>query len=314
MTEHGSNCHCQSKGLPALKNWILRTSTSSLILSLRPRIQLYRLTLRSHFISVSNCASQALFNSHEFFRDAGPKYEADFFEKVRFFSVVANRTGLLVRIHRAVEIPEDEVFDLVMPHDPSYRLEYTFQEYARIEVNVSSRSKVLEFFTRILTYVKNILLPLITDATSSILEKLHTDRNFRVSRNLLNVYRHGQPGMGSSKDSRLGSPAPSVKDSETGHIGQRLQTMPLDTKDALSVANESMRSGNITPKQLDHTPKIPSNLGPRGRSKRTATEMDEVGDISNSQIENPDFSKRRKRRVAVGLSIHKSSTMLCNGA
>ena len=36
-----------------------------------------------------NNASQALHNMFEFFREAGPQHENTFFDKVRFFSVVA---------------------------------------------------------------------------------------------------------------------------------------------------------------------------------------------------------------------------------
>ena len=77
---------------------------------------------RKAFHQCSNCASQALFNFFEFFRDAGTKHEDLFFVKVKFFSVVANRTGLLVRIHRAVEIPKDKISHRVIPRDLNYLL------------------------------------------------------------------------------------------------------------------------------------------------------------------------------------------------
>ena len=54
-----------------------------------------------------NNASQALNNFYEFFQDAGPTHRQVFFDKIRFFSVVANTQGILIRIHRAIEIPQD---------------------------------------------------------------------------------------------------------------------------------------------------------------------------------------------------------------
>ena len=54
-----------------------------------------------------NNASQALHNMFEFFRDAGREHEHVFYDKVRFFSVVANRKGIIVRIHRAIKVPDD---------------------------------------------------------------------------------------------------------------------------------------------------------------------------------------------------------------
>ena len=71
-----------------------------------------------------NNASQALFNMFEFFRDAGPEYEEFFYKKVRFFSVVAVRGGMLVRVHQAIKIPDNEPsLRLVIPEEDSYRLD-----------------------------------------------------------------------------------------------------------------------------------------------------------------------------------------------
>ena len=150
----------------------------------------------------SNCASQALFNFFEFFRDAGSKHEDLVFKKVRFFSVVANRTGLLVRIHRAVEIPKDNIARRVIPRDPNYLLKFEFQDFTRIEgVDNFSRSKVLNTLKKILKYATDTLRPLIENATLDITNKLKTDINFVESRTLPNAYRHGQPGIGSSSGS-----------------------------------------------------------------------------------------------------------------
>lgn len=74
-----------------------------------------------------NSASQALHNLFEFFRDAGPEHEQVFYNKVRFFSIVANRKGIIVRIHRAIGKSDNaSPWELVMPDRSNYRLEFEF--------------------------------------------------------------------------------------------------------------------------------------------------------------------------------------------
>ena len=46
-----------------------------------------------------NNASQSLYNMYEFFREAGSEHEKNFFEQVRFFSIVASTEGLTIRVH-----------------------------------------------------------------------------------------------------------------------------------------------------------------------------------------------------------------------
>ena len=91
-----------------------------------------------------NNASQALHNMFEFFNDAGPQHTAKFFFEVRFFSAVASTEGLLVRIHRAVQLGEGRV------HIPGYLLRFEFREYARIPREEFDREPVVKLFSKIL--------------------------------------------------------------------------------------------------------------------------------------------------------------------
>lgn len=88
----------------------------------------------------------------EFFRDAGPEHEQVFYYEVRFFSIVANRKGIVVRTHRAIRKPDDaSAWELVMPDKPDYRLEFEFREFQRIgDGDEFSRKRVLEVVKKFL--------------------------------------------------------------------------------------------------------------------------------------------------------------------
>ena len=261
----------------------------------------------------SNCASQALFNFFEFFRDAGTRHENLFFEKVRFFSVVANRTGLIVRIHRAIEVPKDSIARRVIPRDPSYLLKFQFQDFARIEgVDNFGRGKVLNIFRKIFKYAKDTLRPLIENATSDVSKKLNTDIGFFESRSLPDVYRHGQPGIESSRDSQRSTPASSAKGTRMDFLQRRIQGVPLSSNGASSAGDERMRSGQTTPKPLNNKPRIPSKLGPEGK-KRKASQGEEE-DLDCSESEKPTISKRQRAKVSYSVSSSQTSRMASDGA
>ena len=259
-----------------------------------------------------NCASQALFNFFEFFRDAGTRHEDLFFEKVRFFSVVTNRTGLLVRIHRAVEIPKDNIARRVIPRDPNYLLEFEFQDFTRIEgVDNFSRSKVLDMLRKILKYAKDTLRPLIENATSDIAKKLKTDINFVESRTLPNVYRHGQPGIGSSRGSRRSTPASSANSANIAFLQHRIQGVPLSSNGASSAGDGPMRSGQATPKPLNNKSRIPSKLGPVGKKRKASQTGAE--DLNRSKFEKPNISKRQRAEASHSVSSSQTSRMVSVG-
>ena len=261
------------------------------------------------FHQCSNCASQALFNYFEYFRDAGPTHEALFFEKVRFFSIVANRAGLLVRIHRAIEIPKDDIGRRVIPRDPSYLLEFEFQDFARIEgVENLIRSKVLDIMKRILKYAKVTLRPLIKDATSDIIKKLKTDIDFVESRNMPNVYRHGQPGIDTSRGSRPPTPASSINTAKMDSLGHGLQGVPLSSNGASLAADKDMGSRQSTPKPTKNRPRIPSKLGPRGKKRKASQTGAE--DLISVDLEEPNISKRQRTEASCSVNSSQTSRMV----
>ena len=142
-----------------------------------------------------NNASQALHNMFEFFRDAGPKHENVFFEKVRFFSVVASTQGLIIRIHRAVRDPgKVSGSTYVMKDRPDYPLRFEFEKYLSLPKEVK-REEVFETFQRILiSYGEEELRPLLSSAAEALVQKLHSDPTelSMQQRQDINFYRYGQ--------------------------------------------------------------------------------------------------------------------------
>lgn len=159
-----------------------------------------------------NNASQALHNMFEFFRDVGPEYEQIFYNKVRFFSVVANRKGIVVRIYRAIRKPDDvSPWELVMPDRSDYRLEFEFREFQRIgDRDEFSRKRVLEVVKKILKYATDDLLNMIKAAASKLVQSLEKDLGLYCARREVDFYSYGQPNPRSSKGSRLTSVVPST--------------------------------------------------------------------------------------------------------
>lgn len=143
-----------------------------------------------------NDASQSLHNIFEFFREA--KQEDVFVKSVRVFSATASRTGVVIRIHRAVKI------DPKHPHprqkrpieftNPPYDLEFQFQEYASFSNDEFTRQKVVDMSCKIMVgYGQGVLYGLLHQAAEAI------DKKFRESlaqgippANIINDYRHGQ--------------------------------------------------------------------------------------------------------------------------
>lgn len=157
-----------------------------------------------------NNASQALHNTYEFFRDAGSEHEQIFFDKVRFFSVVANRKGLLVRIHRAVELPRDARPGLLVMRDqPNYRLKFLYREFARVDRGDEySRATVLTVFKNILKYAVDDLAKWIRAAASDLAEKLENDPSAFDARRNGEFYRYGLPSRISSQETPSESMVP----------------------------------------------------------------------------------------------------------
>ena len=149
-----------------------------------------------------NNASQALNNFYEFFQDAGPPHRQIFFDKIRFFSVVANTQGILVRIHRAIEIPQDAShLELVMPDRPEYRLNFEYREFARLTGEDGfTRERVIEVFRKMLKYGVDELSVWISAAAKDLLKKLEKNLVGYQARGKVGFYRHGQPSPKTSRN------------------------------------------------------------------------------------------------------------------
>lgn len=100
-----------------------------------------------------NTASHALHNIYFFMKMAGQEFLKLFYEKVRFFSVVATGRSFHVRVHRAVEVQEGRIvqsYPLGFMYDVLHECEgenYTRATAASIIRNISSNTES-KFFNR----------------------------------------------------------------------------------------------------------------------------------------------------------------------
>ncbi|KAG8162690.1 hypothetical protein KVR01_007168 [Diaporthe batatas] len=104
-----------------------------------------------------NNASQALHNMFEIFKEAdreigegsrvkGDKYTKQFFERVRFFSVVAVAGAMKIRIHRACRLGEKEIGP-----KSDYPLKFAYSNYKVVQnEDFTRRQSVVEELTNIL--------------------------------------------------------------------------------------------------------------------------------------------------------------------
>ena len=233
-----------------------------------------------------NNASQALHNMFEFFRDAGPEHEQIFYDKVRFFSVVANRKGIIVRIHRAVRKPDDaSMWELVMPDQPGYRLKFEFREFQRIGEHEFSRKRVLKVIKKILKYATDDLSKMINAAASTLVQNLD-NLELYLARCEVDFHSYGLPNPKSVKSSRRTS----VTQSTIGERFQRkFQTAKLDSTGAplaQSIASEQTIS------RLPHQPVVSYRLATTAK-KRGAGEI-ESDELEDMQALDPPVRKRQR--------------------
>ena len=238
-----------------------------------------------------NNASQALFNMFAFFRDAGSKYEKLFYEKVRFFSVVAVREGMLVRVHRAIKIPDDELSNrLVIPEEDSYRLDFEYREYARITgIENYTRAKVFKILKPIMQYAGNELRVWLQSAAHDLAKKLDKDHEGFRARQLLGFYRYGQPSPKTTVNSKQTSAAPS-RNGGQGSINGTLESTHRGTNYARS--GGSNKNKNSTAQRF----RLSQNAGaaPENPRKRGPNEMDVDEDSANACTQESSGSKRYK--------------------
>ena len=231
-----------------------------------------------------NNASQALHNMFEFFQDAGPHHREKFFSEVRFFSAVASTEGLNIRIHRAIEVPENAFkYDFGVPR---YPLRFEFREFANIKEQEFDRKIVLEILGRILVgYAVGKLRDLLQDAAKDLVEKLYTDGDQFESREDRDFYRHGQVDK-TPRSSNIPTPGPS-----RNHSVQ--STMSVDTV-AWNATQQGSSSNMAAPPRP--TPSVDMML-----SERT-TPTQSQPPPSSAQVSSSPSGKRRRTQGEDGKS------------
>ena len=235
-----------------------------------------------------NNASQALNNFYEFFQDAGPTHRQIFFDKIRFFSVVANTHGILIRIHRAIEIPQDAShYAIVMPDRPEYRLKFEYREFARLTGEDGfTRERVIEVFRKMLKYAVDELSVWISAAAKDLLKKLDNNSVGYQARGKVGFYRHGQPSPKTSRN----TPRTSRATSRASPLAEQLLNARIVSA-AQSLAEEST-NGQITPKANNSQPN--SQLS-NGSNKRSISQVEiESTDSGESQV-----TEKRPRKAKV---------------
>lgn len=240
-----------------------------------------------------NNASQALFNMYEFFRDAERDKEKIFYEKVRFFSIVAVRGGMLVRVHRAIKIPPDEFSThLVIPEEDSYRLYFEYREYARIMgINHFDREMVLNILKPIMQYAMTELGKELKSAAEILAKKLsEKPERFRVRQNL-NFYRYGQPSPETVASSRRTSAAPSTNGGQKS-INGAWRNAHLSPNHMQPRGSNDGGTGKARAQKPPEVPTIPSSSGPS--QKRTQSVMDTDEDSDNAGTQESTGSKRHQ--------------------
>ena len=239
-----------------------------------------------------NNASQALHNFYEFFRDAGPEHEQIFYDKVRFFSIVANRNGILVRIHRAIRKSDDaNPWELILPDQSDYRLEFEFREFQRVSgMEDFTRDKVLEVMRKNFKYARDDLSKLINAAASKFTQNVNEDPGQYHMRREIDFYSHGQPNPKKFKSSRHTS----VLLSTIGDGVQR-QSGRANLSSNRPSLGQSMASGQETPRQTHQS--IISSEVVTTTNKRRAEESG-IDDPQENRAISPPVRKRGRPRRA----------------
>ena len=119
-----------------------------------------------------NTASQALHNIYLFMAKAGK--QDIFYEKVRFYSVVATSIGFRLRVHRATKLSKGRIL-------PNYPLGFHFDEICSMTGRYT-KGKVVRIVENILVeYGIKILKRILEDTVEIVLAKLERERQKSTS-------------------------------------------------------------------------------------------------------------------------------------
>ena len=284
------------KGLACFENCSSSASRVFHFLAVEAKKAMFDLDSPQALHQCLNDASQALHNMFEFFRDAGPEHERRFYEKIRFFSIVTNRKGIIVRVHRAIRKPNDaSTWELVMPDQPRYRLEFEFREFYRIDdANKFSRNRVLEVIKKILKYAMDDLSEMINAAASKLVQNLEKNLGLYHARRAVDFYSYGQPNPKSLKSSKITSVDPSTMDTR---LQRRFQSASLGLQ--CRPSDQSTVNGHTIPKE-PHPPLTSSRLASSANKRK----LDVLGMDNSEELSASDSHVRKRRRPSQ--SIRKS--------
>lgn len=204
-----------------------------------------------------NNASQALHNMYELFREAdegeeSQEYTEMFFDKVRFFSIVATPKGMKIRVHRARVLK-----DVSVGITEDYPLQFTFTDYLDLIGKDFTYHRVAEELSNILySYGAKVLRDSLQQAIAAVHQKFKAYRR----QNLQMIYRdekhysHGQvPGPSRKRKNTSTSAIASRRNSAAGSVTSRpppealrLSTLQVDPA-FISRASSRSRSRSSRP-------------------------------------------------------------------
>lgn len=133
-----------------------------------------------------NCASLALHNMYEFFKEAGE--DDNFFANVRVFSAVATAKGIVIRIHRAIKLSNERKADWI---EDDYPLAFEFNEFWSAYGKDINRENVVSTFERIIQGYGSVLFKQLHDVAEKIYKTFQSNPGLKADRSEKH-YRHGQ--------------------------------------------------------------------------------------------------------------------------
>lgn len=244
-----------------------------------------------------NNASQALHNMFEFFKEADRTIGEDFnverddhtkkfFERVRFFSVVAIPGAMKIRIHRACRRSKT---DELGPKS-EYPLKFLFSNYKTFRDEDFTHQNVVKSLTEILhNYGVNELQGLLKEAISTMNEKFHGYRTRNHGRLLTRgplfySYNQGIPPTRGKSTSRASQTTPRPDDGRK----DRHQSQSSALSQAQSISDD-MGHLNVGPGASSGAGQ--ANAGAENSQELHASQQEEVPDAGISG------SPRKKRRL-----------------
>jgi hypothetical protein len=178
-----------------------------------------------------NTATQALHNIYFFMERAGEEMLAAFYEKVRFYSIVATSGIFHVRVHRAIELEKGRI-------EKSYPLGFMYDVVHHHAGSGYTKTEAMGIIKNILIeYGVTILQPLLKQALEKVWQNL--EGNPEQSRVQTEAEEQRSCARAASRNSRGASTAPrsprktpSIRAPDTSFTRQRLDALTADSSDS----------------------------------------------------------------------------------